>query len=96
MRSTPNLMTLSEPTLAEQEQAIQFLARSIAPEVLANVRLLMQNKQNPWHHANHFGLGLHIRNLLREAGLKWTDVWLDDHWNELVESAAIRSKQENR
>jgi hypothetical protein len=50
--------------------------------------MLMQNKQTPWHHASHFGLGLRVRNSLREAGFKWDDVWLDEHWVELVEEAA--------
>ncbi len=65
-----------------------MLAHQIPPEVLSNIRALMQNKQTSWHHASHFGLGLHVRNALRAAGFQWDDVWLDDHWHELVEEAA--------
>ena len=86
-------MQASEPTPDERERAIQFLTHRIPPEVLADVQMLMQNKQTPWHHAGHFGLGLGVRNSLREAGFKWSDVWLDDHWHELVEEVAVNGKR---
>ena len=79
------------PTPDDHERAVLFLAREIPPEVLTDVRMVMQNKQTPWHHASHFGLGLQVRNALREAGFTWDDVWLDGHWYELVEAAAQRT-----
>jgi len=79
---------MNEPSPAGRERAIQFLSREIPPEILANVRMLVQNKQTPWHHASHFGFGLQVRNVLRGAGCKWSDAYLDDHWHELVEGAA--------
>jgi hypothetical protein len=75
-------------TSEQRERAVQFLAHQISPEILSDVRMLMQNKQTPWHLAAHFGLGLRVRNSLRDAGLTFDDVWLDDHWFELVEEAA--------
>ena len=46
----------------DRERAVQFIARQPPPEVLADVRALMQNKQTPRHQASHFGLGLDGRN----------------------------------
>jgi hypothetical protein len=79
------------PSSKELEPAVQFLTQQIPPETLADVRMLMQNKQTPWHLASHFGLGLRVRNSLREAGFKFGDIWLDDHWFEMVEEAAVRA-----
>jgi hypothetical protein len=79
---------MNEPSPAERDQAIRFLADTIPPETLSNVRMLMANRQTPWHIASHFGLGLYVRNSLREAGFKWSDVYLDDNWWQLVEEAA--------
>lgn len=76
------------PTPAERESAIQFLIEAIPQETLANVRMLMQNRQTPWHLASHYNLGLWVRNSLRGAGFKWIDAYMDDHWHELVEEAA--------
>jgi hypothetical protein len=80
---------MNEPTPTEREQAIQFLAGAIPKEALANVLMLMQNKQSPWHQAAHFGLGLRVRNALREAGYRWSDQYLDDHWHELVQATLL-------
>ena len=79
---------MNEPTPTERDQAIRLLAGKIPKETSANILMLMQNKQTPWHHASHFGLGLQVRNALREASYNWGDVYLDDHWHELVEEAA--------
>jgi hypothetical protein len=79
---------MSEPEPTERDQAIRLLAGSIPEETLANIRMLMLNKQTPWHLALHFGLGLRVRNALREAGFNWRDGYLDDHWRQLVEQAA--------
>ena len=77
----------------EKERAIQFLARQIPSEILADVRMVMQNKQTPWHQASHFSFGLRVRNSIREADFKFDDVWLDEHWFELVEEAVTQSSQ---
>jgi hypothetical protein len=79
---------LNEPARAERDQAIRLLTGMIPKETSANIRMLMQNRQTPWHLALHFGLGLRVRNALREAGFNWRDGYLDDHWRELVEEAA--------
>ena len=79
---------IDTPTPTERDEAIQLLAETIPKETLANILMLMQNKQTPWHHASHFGLGLQVRNALREGGYNWSDVCLDDHWHELVEETA--------
>jgi len=79
---------MSTPAPADRDQAIPFITDTIPPETLANVRMLMQNKQTPWHHASHFVLGIQVRNSLRWAGDKWSDAYLDDRWHELVEEAA--------
>jgi hypothetical protein len=55
--------------------------------------MVMQNKQTPWHQASHFSFGLRVRNSIREADFKFDDVWLDEHWFELVEEAVTQSSQ---
>jgi len=79
---------MNEPSQAERDDAIRLLARAIPRETLANVLMLVRNKQTPWQLASHFGLGLQVRNALRETGFKWSDAYLDEHWHELVEQAA--------
>jgi hypothetical protein len=81
-------MKSEAPTPAERDQAIRLLADKIPKETSVNILMQMQNKQTSWHNASHFGLGLQVRNSLREAGFKWSDVYLDDHWHELVEETA--------
>jgi hypothetical protein len=76
------------PTPANRDQAMRFLADTIPAEILANVRVQMQNKRTPWHLASHFGLGLQVRNAFRGEGFGWSDIYLDDHWWQLVEEAA--------
>ena len=71
------------------KRAVQFLAHEIPAEVLSEIRMIMQNKQTPWHLAAHFGLGFRVRNSIREADFKFDDVWLDEHWFEIVEEAAV-------
>jgi hypothetical protein len=75
------------PTPADRDRAIHFLAGAIPAEILDNVRMLMLNRQTPWHLASHYGLGLRVRNSLREAGFGWSDQYLDENWWGLVEEA---------
>jgi hypothetical protein len=74
-------MKSDDPTPVEWDQAIRLLAGMIPKEISANILMLMQNKQTPWHQSSHFGL-------LREAGYNWSDIYLDDHWHELVDETA--------
>jgi hypothetical protein len=71
------------PTPADRDRAIHFLAGAIPAEILDNVRMLMLNRQT----ASHYGLGLRVRNSLREAGFGWSDQYLDENWWGLVEEA---------
>ena len=77
----------------DRARAVRFLAHQISPEILSNVQMVMQNKQTPWHQASHFSFGLRVRNSIREADFKFDDVWLDEHWFELVEEAVTQSSQ---
>jgi hypothetical protein len=68
---------IDTPTPTERDEAIRLLVAKIPKETLANILMLMQNKQTPWHHASHFGLGLQVRNALRECD-RLTDAELVD------------------
>ena len=79
----------------QQQQSVtnEVMIVNIPPETFKNVLIAMQNKQVPWHCVQHFSFGIIARNLIREAGFDWDDGFLDDHWYELVEEAALRFSQ---
>jgi hypothetical protein len=39
---------------------------------------------------HHFGLGLQVRNTLREGDFTWDDITLDGEWAGLIREAARR------
>lgn len=42
-------------------------------------------------HLQHFGLGMEVRNTLREAGFRWAAVALDENWVALFMEASRRT-----
>jgi hypothetical protein len=42
---------------------------------------------------HHHGLGMGVRNLLREGGFEWGPIELDELWVRLVERAARKNKE---
>ena len=65
----------------EVEEAIAYLADNLDEELLKEI-----SGKEP-EDLFHFGLGIKVRNLLREK-FDWNDIVLDELWDSLVVKAA--------
>lgn len=75
--------------LSTEKQAIKYLIEQASDEILRQVYELQQSNPD-WVINHHFGLGLWVRNTLREGGFKWDDLTLDSRWGSLIAAAAKR------
>lgn len=78
-------------TTAQKQQAIQYLLVHTPKSTLQEVYELKQGEGTGWPSQQHFGLGIWVRNALREGGFAWDDQTLDNEWAELIAEAAERS-----
>jgi hypothetical protein len=75
----------------QRELAIEYLVDHTPDETLREVYELTINPEGTgWPTIEHFGLGLWVRNVLREGGFGWDDQTLDGVWAELIAEAARR------
>ena len=72
----------------EKERAAIHLLDRIPQATFQTILARMKDDPASWWVPAHFGLGLTVRNHLRNAGFRWSDTALDDHWHEIVEMAA--------
>ncbi len=75
--------------LSTEKQAIKYLIEQASDETLRQVYELQQISPD-WAINHHFGLGLWVRNTLREGGFTWDDLTLDSKWGPLIAAAAKR------
>ncbi|WP_440946365.1 hypothetical protein ACSAZL_20295 [Methanosarcina sp. T3] len=67
----------------EIENAINYLASNMPADILKET--FEKFEQNlDFAVEGHFGLGIYVRNLLREGGLDWGDMELDENWFYLL------------
>jgi len=73
----------------ERERAIQYLIENVPEGTL--MRIFEDIYKDPdWLIAQHFGIGVDIRNCLRAGGFEWSDTVLDHEWEPLLFEAARR------
>lgn len=75
----------------EREPAIAYLVEQTPAETLRKVyEIVTDGEGTGWPALQHFGLGMWVRNRLRER-FAWDDVTLDREWSSLIEAAARRA-----
>jgi len=57
------------------DTAVSFLHKELSPNIIAQ----------------HFGIGMMVRNVLRRSDVQYDDVWLDDNWFEILHEVLKRS-----
>lgn len=62
--------------------AVEFLSKELSPNF---VRQLMSSDIDRID--QHFGIGITVRNILRRSDMVFDDVWLDNHWFEILREA---------
>ena len=73
----------------EREQAIQYLIENVPEGTL--MRIFEEIYKDPdLLIAQHFGIGMQARNLLRSGGFEWSDTVLDREWEPILFEAARR------
>jgi hypothetical protein len=83
-------MLYSVPS-SEKTKAVQYLIDHIPEETMRDVKNSMDKNGKDWWLEHHHGIGMGVRNLLREGGFDWDPVDMDDLWVGLVERA-VRKK----
>ncbi len=74
----------------KKEEAINYLLDKTPPETLGEIYHLMTSEgSKDWPTQQHFGLGLWVRNTLRQK-FERDDQTLDSKWASLIETAAKR------
>ena len=71
----------------QREAAIAYLIEQSTEEILHNA--YNRSEGDAWITMHHFGLGIWVRNKLRER-FDWDDVTLDQEWAGLIQEAARR------
>lgn len=74
----------------EREQAVQYLIENVPEGTLMRIFEEIYKKPDALI-AQHFGLGMSIRNLLRAGGFEWSDTVLDREWEPIMFEAVRRN-----
>lgn len=74
----------------QKEKALAYLRSKLLPDILAEV--YAHREDAIWVERQHFGLGLAVRNSLREGGFEEDDQTLDHEWSALVVAAAEQAQ----
>jgi hypothetical protein len=77
----------------ERRRAIQHVATNVPKETLLQIYEKI-SRDPDWLIMHHFGIGIGIRNLLREGGFAWDDTTLDREW-EPITLEAVRTAYGN-
>jgi hypothetical protein len=75
-------------------EAIQFLADSFEPDFIERLQQLIESKGPLWGSQIRGGVGIYVRNLLRNNGFDWGDKALQSYWSWLAEEAVKLRKEE--
>jgi len=83
------MIFLIEPPLSPsyKKGAVRYLIDHIPAETLEEVAEIIKKEGPDWEVHHHYGIGIDVRNLLREGGFLWDAIELDDVWAGLIEKA---------
>ena len=87
--SKPGERRLTERELVDK--AVQFLLAEISSDDISGIGAAMA-KDPEFRTNQHFGVGMHVRNVLRKMDIKLDDIWLDGKWFEILKGAVEKTK----
>ena len=67
------------------KEAVEFLAVNLEPVFIKKVKGIIDNEGRLWGIKNKGGVGVYIRNLLRNNGFSWGEEALENYWSWVVE-----------
>ena len=62
--------------------AVEFLSKELSPNVIGQLMSSDIDRID-----QHFGIGITVRNILRRSDMVFDDVWLDNHWFDILRDA---------
>jgi len=78
------------------EQAVGFLMDNLEKPLIKKIEELMETEGDLWGVKQKGGVGIYIRNLLRNNGFNWGEQALVAYWPWLVEDAISKIKVRDR
>jgi len=80
----------------EWNKAVSFLLKKLDSELIEKIiDDIKKLGKDDWIAQNHFGLGMHIRNLIRED-FEWGAITLDSEWDELLYDVIKKYKEDKK
>lgn len=62
--------------------AVEFLSKELSPDFIKQLISADVKRDD-----QHLGLGIAVRNVLRRSEVPFDDVWLDNHWFDILKEA---------
>ncbi|GEM_PF-2116808 len=67
------------------DKAIEIIRKELSPAMIDQI---LKGIDDPdYEGKQHFGVGLWVRNTLRENGIDWNDIAMDSLWYEILRRA---------
>ncbi|HUT80021.1 MAG TPA: HEAT repeat domain-containing protein [Candidatus Bathyarchaeia archaeon] len=74
------------------DEAVFFLASNLEPVFIKKVKQIIQTEGSLWGHENKGGIGVYVRNLLRNNGFNWGETALEAYWPWVVEEVLKKTE----
>jgi len=66
-------------------EAVDFLAVNLESVFIGKVEVIIASEGRLWGIKNKGGVGVYVRNLLRNNGFNWGETALENYWSWVVE-----------
>ncbi|NHJ47775.1 MAG: hypothetical protein FK733_08305 [Asgard group archaeon] len=76
------------------DEATSFLAKNLETPSIKQIEELIESEGSLWAVNNKGGIGIYIRNLLRNNGFDWGEAALETYWSWAAEEAVRITKEE--
>jgi len=73
-------------------EAVDFLTANLEVVFIKKVRGIIDSEGRLWGIRNKGGVGVYVRNLLRNNGFNWGEVALENYWSWVVEDVLEKVK----
>ncbi len=74
------------------EDAVAFLVSNLEPTFINKAKQIIQTEGSLWGHQNKGGIGVYVRNLLRNNGFNWGEAALEAYWPWVIEDVLRKIK----
>lgn len=71
-------------------EAVSFLVKNLELPSVKQISELMESEGSLWGIKNKGGIGIYIRNLLRNNGFDWGEISLEVYWSWVAEEAVTK------